>query len=60
MKIEVLKNKRSKWYWRLVAANGKVLAHSETYSSKQMALKTAKKIAAYVYYCSPVPVEVVR
>ncbi len=42
-KVELLK-KRNKWYWRLVANNGKVLAHSEQYSSKPKAEKTASKI----------------
>lgn len=42
MKIIVLKKKG--WYWKLVANNGKTLAHSETYSSKAKAVKTAIKI----------------
>lgn len=43
MKIVVLK-KRNQWYWKLVARNGRILAHSETYSSKAKAVKTAIKI----------------
>ncbi len=27
------------WYWRLVASNGEVLAHSESYSSKDGAVE---------------------
>jgi uncharacterized protein YegP (UPF0339 family) len=34
MKIVVEKNKRGKWYWKLVARNDRILAHSEDYSSK--------------------------
>lgn len=36
-KIEIRKGRR--WYWRIVAENGKVLAHSENYSSRSMARK---------------------
>lgn len=32
-------------YWRLVAANSRVLAHSETYSSLTKARATAKSVA---------------
>lgn len=32
-------------YWRLVAANGRTLAHSETYSSLTKARATAKSVA---------------
>jgi len=39
--IEILK-KKAKWYWRLVARNGKILAHSEQYCSKASARKTAE------------------
>jgi len=41
MKIEMLKNKKSKWFWRIKANNGKILAHSESYNSKQACRKTA-------------------
>jgi len=40
--VEVIKGK--KWYWRLVFA-GKTLAHSEQYSSKYNAEKTARNLA---------------
>lgn len=40
----VLLKGRKNWFWRLTARNGKTIAHSETYSSKQKALKTAKKL----------------
>lgn len=40
MRIEIEKGKNKKWFWRLISANGKTLAHSETYSSKAKALET--------------------
>ena len=33
--FEVEQSAGGQWYWRLKAANGEILAHSETYSSKQ-------------------------
>lgn len=45
MKIEVLKKPGSKWFWRLISKNGRTLAHSETYSSKTKANKTAERVA---------------
>ena len=44
MKIEMLKNKKSKWFWRIKANNGKILAHSESYNSKQACRKTADRV----------------
>jgi len=42
-KIQVIKGKN--WFWRVIAiANGKILAHSEQYSSKQAAIDTAKAL----------------
>jgi uncharacterized protein YegP (UPF0339 family) len=32
-------------YWRLVGANGEILAHSEIYSTNQKALQTALIVA---------------
>lgn len=43
LKMQVLK-KKAGWYWRLVASNGKILSHSETYSKKQNAFKTANQV----------------
>lgn len=40
-RVELLKGEKGTWYWRLKAGNGKVLAHSETYSSRLKARKTA-------------------
>lgn len=37
MKAQLLKNKRNQWYFRFVASNGKILCHSESYSSRTMA-----------------------
>jgi hypothetical protein len=33
--IELFKNKKKKWQFRIKAYNGKILAHSEAYSSKR-------------------------
>jgi len=41
MKIQILRNNRGQWFWRLLAGNNKVLAHSESYSGKNKARKTA-------------------
>lgn len=42
-RVEVLCNKK-KWYWRIVSANGNILAHSETYSRQDAAEKTARNL----------------
>jgi len=44
MKLEILMGKSRKYYWRVRAKNGKIVCHSETYSSKAKALQTAKSI----------------
>jgi len=40
-KIEIIKSKRQ-WYWKIVAGNGEVLAHSETYKTKRGAYTGVK------------------
>jgi uncharacterized protein YegP (UPF0339 family) len=40
-KIEVLRSSMGGWYWRIEAPNGRILAHSESYSSKAKAIQTA-------------------
>ena len=50
MKIEIRrKNKTSKWYWRILARNKKVLATSETYSSKRMAEKGVRSLISSIH-----------
>jgi len=44
MKIQVIKNWFGVWRWRLVDRNGRILAHSEQYSSYHMAMKTAVSV----------------
>jgi len=44
MWIEILKNKNGKWFWRIKADNGKILAHSEAYASKRNCQKTAEMV----------------
>lgn len=41
--IQVIK-KSGRWYWRLKSRNGRILAHSEMYSSRGMARKTAREL----------------
>jgi len=43
--VEVLPGSVSGWYWRIKASNGKTLCHSEVYTTKRMAIKTAEKMA---------------
>jgi len=44
MTIQILKNSRGKWYWRIRAANHRILAHSEAYSSLRKASDAAKSV----------------
>lgn len=45
MKIQILKSKNGQFYWRIVARNGRILATSETYKSKQGCELTANRVA---------------
>lgn len=45
LRIRVHRQFKNYSYWSIIAANGEILAHSEIYSSKAKALKTAKLIA---------------
>ena len=49
--VEVLKGKKGKWYWRLKYINGRILAHSEIYSSRYQAQKTARNLASNLNGC---------
>lgn len=42
--IEVARG--GKWYWRMVAANGQTMSHSETYYSKSNAMRAARSLSA--------------
>jgi uncharacterized protein YegP (UPF0339 family) len=44
MRVEVTKGRR-KWFWRLVASNGQVLAVSQKYFSKYNAKRAATRLA---------------
>ena len=44
-RIEVRKGRSGSWYWRLIARNGEILGHSESYSSLSKAKKTANQVA---------------
>jgi uncharacterized protein YegP (UPF0339 family) len=45
MKIIITQNKNKKWFWRLVANNGKTLAHSESYARRKDCRRTAYLVA---------------
>lgn len=38
MRFEILRSGPNAYWWRIVAANGEVLAHSELYSSRNSCL----------------------
>lgn len=45
-RVQVRKSDQIKpWYWRIVAANGQVIATSETYKNKWNAKRAAEKFA---------------
>ena len=46
MKLQIHESADGQWYVRLVASNGKVLMHSETYTRRRDAKRAAAKIAA--------------
>jgi len=44
MKIELVENVKGQWFWHIIAANKRILAHSQSYSSKQACKKTARSV----------------
>ena len=49
MKIKIHRSKDNQFYWTIVASNGRTLATSETYKSKQSCIKSAD-LAAIGHY----------
>jgi len=47
-KIQVLCNRSGQWYSRIIARNGRILYHSEMYSSKTKAKETAYNMYRYL------------
>jgi uncharacterized protein YegP (UPF0339 family) len=45
MKIQIRKGKSGKWFWKITASNGKILAASETYSSFRRCFQTANRVS---------------
>ena len=45
MKLQISESANGQWFVRLVAANGRILMHSETYSRRRDAKRAAAKIA---------------
>lgn len=43
-KIQVIRNSRNRWFWRIKSTNGKTLCHSENYNTKSAALNTVKTL----------------
>lgn len=46
MKFEIHKTDNDEFYFRIVAGNGKILAHSETYTRKRNAVEAVAIIKA--------------
>jgi uncharacterized protein YegP (UPF0339 family) len=44
MKIVVSRSTRGKWFWKIVAKNGRILAHSEEYYCKKACLDTVHRV----------------
>lgn len=51
--IELLKNKRKKWFHRLRSSiNGRTIYHSESYSSKTAAMRTVNVLRKSIKKCA--------
>jgi uncharacterized protein YegP (UPF0339 family) len=48
MKIRIKKNVRRKYFWDLVARNGRICCVSEDYSSRAKCIQTATKLASII------------
>ena len=55
LKIEILQGDSGDWYWRIKGSNGRILATSETYSSKRKASNTAIKLMTAEFIILPSP-----
>lgn len=54
MNIDIQQNTNGAFFWRLIAENGEILAHSESYASKRNCLKTIKSVAKQLnFYYDP-------
>ncbi len=51
-RIGLFRDKAKKWRIHLIGANGQIFMHSEAYSSKTQAFKTASKLAEYALEAS--------
>lgn len=49
MRIVVKQATNGAWFWHLKARNGRILATSETYSSRSKAVKVARRVALLGY-----------
>ena len=47
-KVEVFKNSKGKWQWRIRWSNGEIGSHSEVYTRCYGARKSAKKLYSYL------------
>ena len=48
MHFEIRRSSNWQFYWRIVASNGQVLAHSETYAAKASAISAAQSVQSGV------------
>lgn len=48
MRVEIKKGKKG-YHWRIIASNGKILAHSEDYSSLSKCKNTFNQICVWMY-----------
>ncbi len=51
-RIGLFRDKAKKWMIHLIGGNGQIIMHSEAYSSKTQAFKTASKLAEYALEAS--------
>lgn len=47
MRIVLKRNAAGRWYWHLVGGNGEVMAHSQSYSRRWSARRSARKVAGH-------------
>lgn len=51
-RTEIYRDRGSMWRWRLVAANGRILADSaEGYANKSNAKRAVKRVRSVLVYC---------
>lgn len=59
-KFEVFEDSSNQWRWRLKARNGEIVAQSESYPTKQNAVRGAHTAAGIAADAATLPVEIVE